>query len=161
MISEKGLNYLIEREGGLRLDVHDDGFGYPTVGAGHLVLDVDDLEIGDVITEQRALEFLRDDTQEACEAVRRHVIIKLATHQYDALAIFTFNIGVGAFRRSTLVRRLNAGEDPDTVATEEMPRWNKVRGEFVKGIHNRRIDTVQMFVEANYEVDWSGLEGQT
>lgn len=160
-ISPEGLQYLTAREGGLRLDVHDDGFGFPTVGVGHLVLDEDGLEIGDLISEDRAMDFLQIDTEEACEAVERYVSIDLSLNQFDALAIFCYNIGVGAFKRSTLVRRLNIGDDPDTVVREELPRWNKVSGRFVRGIANRRIDTVQMFVDADYTVDWSGLEGQT
>lgn len=159
-LSKRGLSYLVEREGGMRLDVHDDGFGFPTVGAGHLVVDADNLKIGDTISEERAKEFLQDDTLESREAVDRHCNIELRNCEFDALCIFVFNIGVGAFRRSTLARRINNGEDPDIVVTEEMPRWNKVGGEFVKGIYNRRIDTVQMFVEDDYTVDWSGLEGQ-
>jgi lysozyme len=85
----------------------------------------------------------------------------LSTHQFDALSVFAFNVGIGAFRQSTLVRRLNSGdEDPNVVAAEEMPRWNKVRGKYVRGIFNRRVDTAQMFIHADYIVDWTGLEGQ-
>ncbi len=159
-ISAPAVDYLTEREGGMRLDVHDDGFGYPTVGVGHLVLDRDNLEIGDEITPAQGRAFLQDDLYEAREAVMRYVKVDLAQHEFDALVIFAFNIGVGAFRKSSLVRRLNAGEDRKSVAKFEMPRWNKVRGKYVRGLKNRRVDTAQMFTDADYTVDWSGLEGQ-
>ena len=159
-VSQPALAYLIEREGGMRLDVHDDGFGFPTVGIGHLVMDRDGLAMGDTITQARGEAFLQDDLLEARGAVERYCSVDLEQHEFDALCIFTFNVGVGALRSSTLVRRLRYGEDKATVAAEEMPRWNKVGGQYVRGIYNRRVDTVQMFVEGDYTVDWSGLEGQ-
>lgn len=159
-ISTQAIDYLTEREGGMRLDVHDDGFGYPTVGVGHLVTDSDNLKIGDEISPKRARDFLQDDLLEAREAVERYCEGPFTQSEFDSLCIFTFNIGVGALRRSTLVRRLSNDEEKTTVIKEEMPRWNKVKGQYVRGIYNRRVDTVQMFIEGDYNVNWSGLKGQ-
>ena len=159
-VSKAAIEYLTKREGGMRLDVHDDGFGYPTVGVGHLVMDADNLKLGDTITLERGEAFLQDDLLEARAGVEQHCPVELKQHEFDALCIFTFNIGVGAFRRSTLVKRLRHGEGKQYVVSQEMPRWNKVNGQYVAGLFNRRVDTVQMFVEGDYTVDWSGLPGQ-
>lgn len=160
-VSTEAIDYLAEREGGMRLDVHDDGFGYATVGVGHLVMDSDNLKIGDTITRKQAEAFLQDDLLEMRVAVCRYVQCQLLDWEFDALVIFCFNVGVGNFRKSSLVRRLNSPiRTKCAVAREEMPRWKNVRGQYVRGLYNRRIDTVQMFCEGDYTVDWSGLEGQ-
>lgn len=46
---------------------------------------------------------------------------------------------------STLVRRLNAGEDPNAVAAQELPKWNRAGGETVAGLTRRRAEEVQLF----------------
>lgn len=51
--------------------------------------------------------------------------VTLNDNQYGALISWTFNVGCGAMQTSTLARRLLAGEDPNTVAEEELPRWVK------------------------------------
>ena len=43
--------------------------------------------------------------------------------QFDALLSFCFNVGAGALGRSTLRRRLLAGESAARVIREELPRW--------------------------------------
>lgn len=161
-LSLQALAYLTEREGGCHLTVYDDGFGYATVGVGHLVLDEDGLELGDDITQKQADDFLQQDLDHFREAVQRAVPIGLTQCQFDALVIFSFNIGVNAFTRSTLARRLKTCEISQrcTIVKEEMPRWKNAGGKFSRGLLNRRIDTVQMFCENDYNVDWSGLEGQ-
>jgi len=159
-VSEKGIAYLIEREGGMILIVHDDGFGFPTVGVGHLVLPEDNLKIGDKITIERGNKLLQGDLMISREAVERCVKPELSQAEFDALCIWVFNIGIGNFKNSTLLKRLNTDEDKNQVVKDELPKWRRVGGEIVNGLYNRRIDTVQMFVDGDYTVDWSGLEGQ-
>jgi lysozyme len=74
--SREAIKYLTEREGGMRLDVHDDGFGYPTVGVGHLVVDADNLKIGDTITIEQGEAFLQDDLLEARAGVEQNCQIE-------------------------------------------------------------------------------------
>jgi len=166
--------YLATRESA-RLDVHDDGFGFATVGVGHKVLDRDKLRIGDTITTERMYQLLDEDLEWACEAVERYVRAYLYQREFDALVCFCFNIGQAAFAGSTLVRRLNELADTPglrnpmelrdrvacTIVREELPRWKRVGSNpDVVGLYNRRIDTAQMFCEGDYSVDWSGLEDQ-
>ena len=159
-VTKECIAYLTEREGGMRLDVHDDGYGFPTVGVGHLVMDEDTLKLGDCITLERGQALLQDDLMEARFAVSQHVKVVLTNWEFDALVCFTFNVGATALRKSSLVRRINAGQPKCQVAREEMPRWNKSAGRFSRGLQNRRIDTAQMFCHGDYTVDWSGLPGQ-
>ena len=58
---------------------------------------------------------------------------------------FTFNVGAGNLRDSALTKRLNKGEDPNKVAREEMPKFNKAQGSQMKGLDNRRDKEIQHF----------------
>lgn len=64
------------------------------------------------------------------------VSVRLNQNQYDALASWTFNVGVGAACKSSLVRRLNQGEY--TAACNELLRWDMAGGRQVRGLTNRR-----------------------
>ena len=79
--------------------------------------------------------------------------VPLNTNQIEALVSFTFNNGVEELAKSLLLKRLNSGEDPNTVAREEMPRYRYVgsieNGKTVKtllnGLVRRRNAEVQHF----------------
>lgn len=71
--------------------------------------------------------------------------VRLNANQYGALVSWSFNVGCGNMLSSTLVRRLNAGEDPNTVAAQELPKWDKAGGQVVSGLTRRRNEEVQLF----------------
>lgn len=62
------------------------------------------------LSEADALDLLRRDSAHAEGIVRACVRVPLEQHQFDALVSFAFNVGDGAFRGSTLLRLLNAGD---------------------------------------------------
>lgn len=80
---------------------------------------------GMIVTKGEAEELLLKDISVAEEAVRRQVKVPLTQVQYDALVSWTFNMGEGNLSKSTMLRKLNAG-DYDAVPAE-MARWNKAR----------------------------------
>jgi GH24 family phage-related lysozyme (muramidase) len=71
--------------------------------------------------------------------------VTLNANQYGALVSWAFNVGCGAARSSTLVSRLNAGQDPNTVAREELPRWNRGNNAVLPGLTRRRGAEVVLF----------------
>ena len=75
--------------------------------------------------------------------------VRLNGNQYGALVDWSFNAGCPGATGSTLIRRLNAGEDPNTVAAEELPKWNKgrVNGQLVvlPVLVRRRATEVALF----------------
>lgn len=75
--------------------------------------------------------------------------VTLNANQYAALVSWTFNVGNGNMQGSSLVSRMNAGEDVSTVAGEELPKWNKANGEVVAGLTRRRAEEVALFDEAS------------
>ena len=116
--------------------------GILTIGYGHTGPDV---YRGMKITAAQAEAFLAQDLQKFANIVTSSVKVRLNANQMGALVSFTFNVGGGAFNTSTLLRRLNAGENPNTVATQEMPRWNKGGGVVLPGLVRRREAEVKFF----------------
>lgn len=93
---------------------------------------------------------LAADLAKAEEAVDQSVKHLLTDNQFGALVSFAFNAGVSAFRSSTLLRLLNAGDY--TSVPNQLKRWNKgtVNGKKVvlKGLTNRRAKEIALWSEA-------------
>jgi len=113
-----------------------------TIGYGHAGPDV---RKGMQIDNQQAEILLRKDLVRFEAAVNELVKVSLNQNQFDALVSFTYNLGVNALKTSTLLKRLNANENPINVAKEELPRWNKVNGKPLEGLTRRRSAEVDVF----------------
>jgi len=123
-------------------NVYNDPIGLPTVGYGHLCRQPKCAEVTFPIplTEADATNLLRSDMRSAEECVSSAIDdkISLNENQYGALVSWAFNVGCGNVRSSGLIRRLNAGEDPNTVAREELPKWRNAGGKPSNGLVLRR-----------------------
>lgn len=86
---------------------------------------------------------------EKCLADKISHSVKLNDNQYGALVSWTFNVGCGNMGSSTLVTRLNNGENPNTVAAGELPKWNKAGGNVLAGLTRRRAAEVKLFQTAS------------
>jgi len=106
----------------------------PTIGFGT----TGGVKMGDTTTPERALVRLLSDADRFAQAVRRCAPVPMFQHEFDAYVSLTYNIGEGAFCSSTLVRRLNAGDYAG--ACKEILRWDKFRGQPLKGLTERRQD---------------------
>jgi len=73
------------------------------------------------------------------------VILRLPVTQgqFDACVCLAYNIGLGAFRASTLVRKFNAGDIDG--AADQFPRWSKAAGQSMKGLRKRRAAERALF----------------
>ena len=91
-------------------------------------------------------------TFQSCVARLVADTVRLNANQYGALVSWAFNIGCGAAGTSTLIRRLNAGEAPNTVAAEELPRWNQANGQVLPGLVTRRAREVTLFRTASSSI---------
>lgn len=123
--------------------------GFLTGGVGHLLNDAEIAEwAGKNIPANVIDAWLDADTDDAERDVHNVVKVKLQPRQRNALILFRFNIGTGAFAGSTLVRKLNAG-DYDSVPAE-LRKWNKttINGKKVRsdGLVKRRADEVAMWL---------------
>ena len=110
-----------------------------TIGYGHTAT----AHRGMVITEEHAEELLRADIVWVEGAINRNVVVTLNQNQYDALASWVFNLGETNLRRSTLLKKLNAGDYRG--AGLEFLRWNKQDGETIDGLTRRREAEVALW----------------
>src|SRR5690606_24208153 len=96
------------------------------------------------ITEDEAEQWLANDLAEAEAAVRVHTKIELTQEMFDALVSFVYNVGPTAYKKSTLLKKLNKGDYLG--AADEFPRWNKDNGKVVRGLTIRRAKERAMFL---------------
>lgn len=113
---------LVEHFEGLKLKAYGDSKGIPTIGIGTIQYpDGRKVQMGDVCTEAQAREWCRHDTHDAAIAVAKD-IPNAKQHEFDACVSLVYNIGVGAWRKSTLLRRIKAN---DPKIEEAFLMWNK------------------------------------
>ena len=117
-MSDKGLTLLSLREG-RRKKAYKDTKGIWTIGVGHTGPEV---KAGLVWTVAQVKDALRADVATAEKAINDGVKVVLTQNQFDALCSFIFNVGVGAFTRSTLLKVLNKGNY--TEAANQFDRWH-------------------------------------
>lgn len=126
---------------GYRPQAYVDPVGIVTVCYGHTAT----AQLGQKFTKEQCDALLRKDLQAAEAAVQSSVKVALSQTQYDALVSFTFNVGSGNLRSSTLLRRLNAGDY--CLAAREFPRWNRAKGKVLPGLTKRRLAEQALFLE--------------
>lgn len=133
MTYSKAGEQLTERFEGCRLQAYSDTGGVWTIGYGH----TQGVMEGMTCTREQALAWLEQDTREAAAAVNRLVTVQLKQAEFDALVDFVFNLGVGAFARSTLLHDLNAGNL--AAAAAQFPLWDHDAGRVLAGLLHRRL----------------------
>lgn len=112
-----------------------------SIGWGHFIQPGESFaEPMDPVTAEN---LLYQDLANAQNAVRSYVTVPLSQNQYDALVSFVYNIGGGAFRTSTLLAKLNAGDYAG--AAEQFARWNKSQGSILTALINRRASEAEQF----------------
>ena len=118
---------------GFRDRAYDDGVGVQTIGYGT----TEGVRTGDRITPERALIRLLEDA----EKHQREIVaclpgVELYQHEFDAFSSLAYNIGSGAFCRSTLAKKLKAGDYAG--ACNEILRWNRAGEKVLPGLTKRR-----------------------
>lgn len=150
--STKGLGFIAEREA-LRLSAYKDEAGVWTIAYGSLHMpDGEPVKRGDSIDVHEAVAMLDDEIHRMGAKLELIVkpVRKLKQCQIDALLSFVYNIGVQAFRTSTLLKLLNSRTAPtEAQIRNQFMRWNKVHrdGQLItsKGLTRRRKLEADMF----------------
>ncbi len=125
---------------GYRSEAYKDAVGVPTIGFGETA----GVKMGDKTTPERALVQLLESTEKHADAIRQCIKVPLYQHEFDAYISLAYNIGTGAFCRSTLVKKLNAKDYAGTC--EEIRRWNKAGGKVLPGLVKRREAEYRMCI---------------
>ena len=137
-----GTMKLVKEFEGLRLTAYQDSVGVWTIGYGHTGPEV---KKGMTITQAQADSYLQSDLNKFTNCVNTYITARLNPNQVGALISWSYNVGCGNLQSSTLRRRMNAGETPNTVAREELPKWVKAGGQTLPGLVRRRNAEVAFF----------------
>ncbi|KAK4211184.1 lysozyme-like domain-containing protein [Rhypophila decipiens] len=135
------VNLIAEFEG-FRASVYKDPSGNPTVGYGHLCTKSNCAEVKYPIPLSKAngKKLLADDMKPKEKCLKNMLKSKavLNMNQYGALVSWAFNMGCAAAESSTLVKRLNKGENVNKVLSEELPKWVHAGDKVLPGLVRRR-----------------------
>ena len=137
---------LIKEFEGLRLESYVCPAGKLTIGYGHAFGDVSK---GQKITRDEAEKILEKDIEYFTKGIKTYLKVPIAPNQLGALVSFCFNIGIGKFKTSTLLKKINA-KDFDG-ASKEFLRWNKatIDGKLtvLDGLTKRRKAEMEIFLK--------------
>ncbi|MEI8385749.1 MAG: lysozyme [Nitrosomonadaceae bacterium] len=149
--SDDGLNIIKEFEQ-LRLKAYIPAPGdVPTIGWGTTA----GVKMGDTIDLKTADQYLRRDVHSCEDAVSLACGELLTQSQFDACVSLTYNIGGGAFRQSTLVKKIKSH---DPLAADEFLRWDKFQGVPLAGLTRRRKKERELFLKLPVSAPLSALQ---
>jgi len=135
-ISKDGLNLIKEFEG-VRLTAYKCPADVWTIGIGHTsAAGAPEVKPGMKITLQEAYDILNSDLGQYEDAINKLVKVPLTQNQFDAVVSFVYNVGVGAFQKSTLLKKLNDGQY--NAVPGELMKWTKAGGKELPGLVRRR-----------------------
>lgn len=145
---------LLSQWEGVRNKVYKDVAGLPTIGVGHLLteeqlssgrinIDGEAIEFDAGLSDDQVIALLSQDLNRFEQTVSNKVQVPLTQNQFDALVAFTFNIGVSAFEKSTLLKVVNQGHYEQV--PEQLRRWVKAGGKTVTGLVNRREHEISLW----------------
>lgn len=151
-LSDAGIAAIKHRES-CRLEAYKDEHGLWTIGWGHL-LTQSELTSGKCqgedwrhgITQAAADRQLASDVEWTEVAVDDSVTVPLRQNQFDALVSFAYNVGISAFRDSTLLKRLN--DDRFAAVPLQMRRWVYVGPLHSNGLESRRESEIRQWESA-------------
>ncbi|MGD1948482.1 MAG: lysozyme [Leptolyngbyaceae cyanobacterium] len=136
--------HLIKSFEGLRLKAYQDAVGVWTIGYGT----TRGVKPGQEISEAQAEALLKADLNRFEQAVNQAVRVSINDNQFAAIVSFTYNVGSGAMRSSTLLRKLNRRDIYG--AANEFPRWNRAGGRVLAGLTRRRNAERALFLGQDY-----------
>jgi len=111
-----------------------------TIGYGHLIAKAEWDEYKNGITEAEAINLFKTDLAPFVDTIKQYVTSHISQNEFDAMVIFTFNIGSHGFKTSSVLKLIN---DPDAETDysdleSAWKAWNKSDGKVNKGLANRR-----------------------
>ena len=137
-MTQQGLD-LIKKYEGLRLEAYKCPAGVWTIGYGHTKGVVKGMKI----SKEEAEKLLQQDVS-VFELQVINTVGKLSDCKIDALVSFAYNVGIAAFRNSTLCRKVKANSDDPAIRNEFM-KWIYAGGKKLQGLERRRKEEAEMY----------------
>ena len=125
---------------GCSLKAYKDAVGVVTIGYGH----TKGVHMGDLWSQQEADSMLRQEVNEFMDHVMRYIHVPINEHELAALTSFAYNLGLGALKRSTLLRKLNHHDEAGAAA--EFKKWTHAGGKVLRGLVRRRAEEAKEFM---------------
>lgn len=144
-ISTKGVD-LIKQFEGLRLKPYLCSAGVPTIGYGNTFYeDGTKVKMTDPpIAEGRATQLLYFILGNFEKHVDSYCRDDINQYQFDALVCFAYNVGTGALKSSTLLKKVNANPN-DTTIRDEFMKWTRAGGKQLTGLVRRRTAEADLY----------------
>ncbi|MGN5765684.1 lysozyme [Acinetobacter calcoaceticus] len=143
--SQTGINLITSFED-LKLSAYLCPAGVWTIGFGTTVYpNGNRVKQVDKCTEAQAKAYFAHDLNRFERTVNGSVAVPLSQNQFDALVSLTYNIGETAFKNSTLLEMLNAGNYRG--AADQFLVWNKSKGQVLNGLVRRRKTERELFLK--------------
>jgi len=121
--------------------------GVPTIGYGATFytngkkVTMQDREVTEVQASGMLATMVANNFEKYVDS---YVTAEVNQSQFDAMVSLAYNIGVGAFKKSTLLKKVNANPNDPSIANEFL-RWKNSGGRVVQGLVNRRKEEVAMY----------------
>lgn len=144
-ISPKGIE-LIKQFEGLKLKPYLCSAGVPTIGYGNTFYD-DGAKVkmtDPTISEGRAVQLLYFILSNFEKHVDTFCRDDINQQQFDALVCFAYNVGTGALKSSTLLRKVNANPNDPTIRAEFL-KWTRAGGKVLNGLVRRRTAEADLY----------------
>jgi GH24 family phage-related lysozyme (muramidase) len=140
----EGAQNLIKAHEGLRLTAYRDPTGTWTIGYGHTSA-AGGLQVGPgtQITKEQAEELFQQAYTKFAGNVSKRLTREASPNQMAAMVSLAYNIGIGAFSKSTVLKKFNAGDFAGAAAA--FGRWTKSKGVTLKGLIVRRHAEAELF----------------
>lgn len=137
---------LIRSFEGLRLTAYLCPAGVPTIGYGSTGPHVtqEDARRGRTISRDEAEALLRRDLEPIVAKVEALVGGRAGANEFAAMVCLAFNIGVGAFAKSSVLKRHNGGDKAG--AAQAFGMWNKAAGTVLAGLVRRRAAEATLYL---------------
>jgi Phage-related lysozyme (muraminidase) len=119
--------------------------GVWTIGIGTTVYpNGQKVKQGDVATKDQAYEYLQHDLKTTEVSVDSFTIDTINQHQFDALVSFAYNVGTGALKGSTLLKKVNVNPSDSTIRAE-FNKWVNGGGKVLPGLIKRRAAEADLY----------------
>jgi lysozyme len=138
---------LIKKYEGLFLTAYLCPANVPTIGYGTTMYATGvKVKLGEKISLQMAQELLEWEVNNKGKVVAA-MNLKLTQNQFDAIVSFVYNLGIGNFNKSTLLRKIRVNPNDATIVAE-FAKWNKGGGKVLKGLVTRRKEESDLYFQA-------------
>lgn len=136
---------LIKRFEGCKLKAYKCPAGLDTISYG-LTFYPDGTRVkeGDVITQQQAEDYFNAIVDDFAKKVDALIKSNVSENNFSALVSFAYNVGMGNFQRSTLLRKVNANPKDTTIRAEFM-KWTRANDKVLNGLVRRREAEAKLY----------------